>query len=413
MVINAEFKDIFFRHAHKIKIVENELSIDKNTILTNIKDIKQVTFEVTQDCNLRCKYCIFNSDAYPYHRKPSPLYMEFDNAKKVIDYIAGFISGRKNKTLSIGFYGGEPLLNFKFIEQMVELSKSIFYGWELIFTITTNGTRLTDTNIHFFIENHFRLLVSLDGPEKNHDSKRVFPDGTGSFRIIKRNLEKIKSINEKYFTDNVTFSAVFSRDMSLEKVYRFFASSHLVNKNEINFGSVSEAFTTYYDEFNYDRLKFQQERARIFERILNKIREKKKLSALDTDIVSDYFIMNSALKTRTVNHLSGTCVFDARLFVAADGSFHICEKMNDQFPIGSVEKGFDYPRMIDIVHEYAALVKETCFDCEARFLCKRCYARFARDGKFEINNEYCKNVRKSLKKRLEELVKLNEEGFNS
>ncbi|MCP4213086.1 MAG: hypothetical protein GY765_00450 [bacterium] len=80
--------------------------------------------------------------------------------------------------------------------------------------------------------------------------------------------------------------------------------------------------------------------------------------------------------------------------------------MNSQFSIGDVDKGFDIERMVSIAAEFSGLIKETCGECRARFLCRRCYIHFAREGRFEIDPEFCDKQRNFAAK-LELLIKIS------
>ena len=94
----------------------------KTFLIDEANGFKQLILEVTTECNLRCKYCIF-SDHYQYTRSYSNIYMNFETAKTALDYYMQNFKkvAYRNPTLKpvIGFYGGEPLLNFELIKQIV------------------------------------------------------------------------------------------------------------------------------------------------------------------------------------------------------------------------------------------------------------------------------------------------------
>lgn len=106
-----------------------------------------LVLQVTQNCNLRCSYCAY-SGAY-YNRTHSQKRMSFEMAKKAIDFLFSHSSERDQ--LVIGFYGGEPLLEFDLITQIVEYSESIGWGKKLRYVVTTNATLLTDKVLDFFV----------------------------------------------------------------------------------------------------------------------------------------------------------------------------------------------------------------------------------------------------------------------
>lgn len=409
-LINQQIKSIYSKYAKEETITFLQAKVDKPTITEKLKHLRQLVIETGQNCNLDCKYCVYSSGEYFYTRDSSSRCIDFDTARKAIDYAFGLISDRDKKEFTIGFYGGEPLLYVDLIQQIVDYAKSIFKNWRLIFTITTNGTILPDSIIKLLMDNNFKTLVSLDGPKESHDQKRVFPDGTGSHNVVMENLKRLRAANEQYYIDMVTFSIVYSKDLSLEKLYHFFNTSGLVKYNTSNLGFVNEYDTQYYDKYKYDKKRLREEGKRIFRAILKR-NSTEDLSNIDTSFIMVHSILNDTLKARKFSLLTGTCCYDDRLMVAADGKYHICEKMNDKFPIGNTEDGFDYERMVDLVKEYSDLINECCRDCEIRFLCVRCFANLAGNGKFEMNKKFCEDNVFSTKKMLEEVIQLNEGGL--
>ncbi|MGD2087093.1 MAG: hypothetical protein PVH61_13000 [Candidatus Aminicenantes bacterium] len=84
------------------------------------------------------------------------------------------------------------------------------------------------------------------------------------------------------------------------------------------------------------------------------------------------------------------------------------EYMNDKFPFGDVNSGFDFEKMAKIVRDFTGLIKTHCLDCDARFLCHRCYIHFAKNGVFTVDPAFCEKKRKVFKS-LEKLIELKEE----
>lgn len=171
--------------------LNNELSIEEIKDLTYKSSLSQLILIVTENCNLRCEYCIY-SDKYPKDIKYSDLKMDFDTAKLAIDEYFRLHSKREeyglNKTPNISFYGGEPLLNFELIKQCVEYIKKI--DSSTIFYITTNGTIMTDEITKFLSENNFIVTFSLDGNKENHDRNRIVINKIGTFDVIYKNIKK-------------------------------------------------------------------------------------------------------------------------------------------------------------------------------------------------------------------------------
>ena len=151
--------------------------------------MRQLTLQVTQQCNLRCKYCAY-SGIYKNNRTHNSRRMNWDTAKKAIDFFF-----KRNKSLSdivVGFYGGEPLLEFELMKKCVEYAKSKNEGKRIKFNITTNGTLLSDEVVDFLVKENFSVSISLYGNAETHDINRKFSNGEGSFSLILKNIERIK-----------------------------------------------------------------------------------------------------------------------------------------------------------------------------------------------------------------------------
>lgn len=142
---------------------------------------------ITTDCILRCKYCFVKKN----HR-----YMDLKTAKQTIDLLIS--SPGKNKILRI--YGGEPLLNFKFIKKIAPyaFNQAKTRNKKLIVTLCTNAFLLTDDHVHFFKNHDFRLAISIDGDEKTHNRFRISGNPSGTYRRIERNLDLVfKNFDKK------------------------------------------------------------------------------------------------------------------------------------------------------------------------------------------------------------------------
>ncbi|RDC48710.1 radical SAM protein [Acinetobacter sp. RIT592] len=144
------------------------------------------TIFLTRDCNLRCNYC--------YEGTKEKLNMSFETADKVINFIDERVKNNenlKNKTVKIVLHGGEPLLNQGVLKYIVEKLESID-EYDIVFDMTTNGTIL-NSDILTTLKKIHNISVSIDGGHKVHDFNRVLKNGQGTFNIVKKNIEKMKS----------------------------------------------------------------------------------------------------------------------------------------------------------------------------------------------------------------------------
>lgn len=409
-VINACMKKRFLARAARRRIPIKDENIDETAIKRRVRSLQQVIFEVTENCNLRCKYCVFNGN-YINQRELAPHNMNFETAKKGLDYLYSLVKDRREKQFTLGFYGGEPMLNFRLVRRIVSYARSCFTGWNLRFNMTSNLTLLNEAVLDFLVENDFTLLVSLDGGKENHDAKRVFPDGTGTHDIVMGNLEKIAKRDKDYFKRKVSFSTVYSLDLPLGNLYEFFCRSELVKRKRMRFSIVNNYNTDYYEKYPGSRPAFQEELQRIAARVLEKVKGNEELFGYEREIYSNLKGIGDSLENRSFSTLAGSCLFDSRLYLDAHGRFHICEKMNNTFSFGDVDNGFDFEKMAAIAGQFTAIVKDKCSQCSIRFLCQRCYVAFTGSGQLELDPKFCKDQEESIVRNLEKFIECKEEAL--
>ena len=150
---------------------------------------QSITFIVTEDCNLRCKYC------YITH-KTSNKRMKFETAKKFIDYILTADIERADDVI-IDFIGGEPMIEMKLVDQISDYFKkrayelNIPWAWRYRLNFSTNGVNYNSPEVQAYIKKNkgkISIGMSIDGTKEKHDLNRVFPDNSGSYEIIEKNI---------------------------------------------------------------------------------------------------------------------------------------------------------------------------------------------------------------------------------
>lgn len=408
LIINKEFRRQLEDFGGERKLQIKPHGIDQNRLRDNMKNLTQMILEVTQDCTLACKYCVYG-EYYPSHRSASKKAMTLSTAKKSIDYIYNIIKDRGKKEFHISFYGGEPLLNFGLIQKIIRHARNKFSHWTLSFNFTTNLTVLSEEMIDFIIENDVHLTVSLDGPRENHDAKRVYHNGSGSFDTVMKNLARIQKRFAE-FNQGITFNAVFSKDLSLKKLHEFFANHPLTTQNQVRMSSVDDFENQYYKKYPANIKALKKEVSEIWNTILEK-KKNRNLAPIENSFMQPVRMCDTSLKNSHHTTLAGTCLFDSRLYIDAEGWFHPCERINNRFPIGNVECGLDYPRMELLLNQYSRIIETECAQCPVRFLCYRCFSTFAGDGEFTINPEFCRDQLQGIAKELNILVSLKQKGF--
>ncbi len=149
--------------------------------------IKSMCLNVAHDCNLRCEYCFAAKGDFGHGR----MLMPFEVGKAAIDFLIANSGTRHN--LELDFFGGEPLMNFDVVRQVVEYARSIekLHNKNFRFTITTNGLLLTEDKIDFINREMSNVVLSLDGRKAVNDLLRVRVDGSGSYDAIVPKYQKL------------------------------------------------------------------------------------------------------------------------------------------------------------------------------------------------------------------------------
>ena len=153
-------------------------------------EIKALCLHVAHTCNFSCKYCFASQGKYQGERA----LMSLEVGKKAIDFLVANSGAHRN--LEVDFFGGEPLMNFAVVKEIVAYARSIEKGKKknFRFTLTTNGMNLDDEVIDFANQECYNVVLSLDGRKEVHDRYRKTPSGQGTYELIvpkfQRFLEK-------------------------------------------------------------------------------------------------------------------------------------------------------------------------------------------------------------------------------
>lgn len=378
--------------------------------------VQQLTLQVTQQCNLRCAYCAY-SGIYEKNRVHSSARMSFETAKKAIDH---FIShNHEISKVVIGFYGGEPLLEYELIKRCVEYVKLNIEGKRLRFNMTTNGTLLTDEVVDFLVENEFYLSISLDGSQKEHDVNRKFKNGKGSFETIINNIKRIRDRYPEY-EKNMSIMTTVNPHMDLGCVVDYFNTEELMKDKHIVFNTMNEKdlkeSAVYEDEF-YNIRNFEY--IKLLFSMIGKIDQKyvSPLVIRSGSSVEQYFksIRNHSPLTRKMHH-GGPCVPGVRkLFVRTDGYLYPCERVNElqsYYCIGHVDKGINIEQAKSILN-IGKLSSRWCKQCWALRHCSICAAQLdfecEPDEKSKLNR--CFVSKQQAWFSIKELCVLNEFGL--
>ena len=154
--------------------------------------VKALCLHVAHTCNLNCAYCFASQGKYAGERA----LMSYETGKQALDFLVSHSGDRHN--LEVDFFGGEPLMNFDVVKQLVAYARSIEKqaGKNFRFTLTTNGVLIDDDVIDFANREMSNVVLSLDGRREIHDRYRVDYAGNGSWDKIVPKFQKLVQARE-------------------------------------------------------------------------------------------------------------------------------------------------------------------------------------------------------------------------
>lgn len=376
-LINNNFRDI--RQPCEFNLVYPYSQDELNSMFTS--RIKSMTLALTEQCNLRCKYCGYMpkyiDDNYQLKEMPKEV------AFRAIDILMK--NSHESELCHLGFYGGEPLLRLDLIKECIAYISDKYPFRKPTYNITTNAVLLDDKIADFLIENDIKIIISFDGPEKDQNKYRVDYNGNSSYEKVYQNIQALYRKDPKFFRESVTYNVVMFNGASNE----LFESVDNLWKSDINMIDLFE--TEYFinardknDEINKD------------ERI---------------DVKAYDFAYKNMLKGMKKYYNSfgvpacgnsifpgGFCIPGVRKnFVTTDGKIIVCEKVDESqeiFEIGDVYSGIDINKIEWLVDETLKRL-ERCKHCWAAKFCKICFKDI-----LNINDEFCKKAREDVESEL-------------
>lgn len=354
---------------NRLKNVEHPISSQVPCLLD--RKIEKITLQVTQSCNLRCSYCIYAEDKNLGQRSHSSNSMSLDTAKRAIDFYRSHSEDAPAE--NIGFYGGEPLLQFPLIQEIVNYAETVFSGKKLSFIITTNATLLTDEVIKFLISKNFKVMFSIDGSKDAQDKNRRFSNGTGSYDIVIKNINRFFEI-EPELMNSFSVSTVITPDQNYEDVVSLFSLPSLKQVN-IEATYVEEDAVILHPSVEYIS-KYAQD---YFYELVNQLRGSRSFvtnALVKKDVLS---MINNTKQIRPItlgesSAPGGPCIpGKLRLFINCFGDFYPCERVNENcaMKIGSLDTGFNYEKVDELLN-IGKINSESCRKCWAFSLCTLC-----------------------------------------
>ncbi len=336
--------------------------------------VKALCLHIAHDCNLACQYCFAEEGEYHGRRA----LMSFEVGKKALDFLIANSGNRVN--LEVDFFGGEPLLNWDVVKQLVEYGRSREEEChkKFRFTLTTNGVLLNDEIMEFCNREMSNVVLSLDGRKEVNDRMRPFRNGTGSYDLIVPKFQKFaKSRGTKdYFVrgtftrNNLDFSedVLHFADLGFEKL----SMEPVVSDPKEPYSIREEDLPKIMEE--YDKL------AKEF------IRRKKEGRGFQFF----HFMIDLSQGPCVAKRLSGCGSGTEYLAVTPWGDLYPCHQFvgMEDFLLGNVDEGITNPAVRDEFKLCNVYAKDKCKDCFARFYCSGGCAANAYNFSGDITGAY-------------------------
>lgn len=417
-----------YQEKHNLFKGEQDFSLDfpfsKNEYSKLTKNlVRHLILNITENCNFRCSYCKFTrgSDFVRNHANRS---MSWDVIKKSIDFFiqnSGYFIEQTDIEITLGFYGGEPLLEAEKIFRAVEYLKENYPAEfpRILFSVTTNGSCLTDSIIKKLIQYDFNLLLSLDGPKEINDRYRHSTTGESAYDLVFKGISRIRDLDLEYYKRRVGISIVCAPEYHLPETLKYFQDEFFGENRIYFFSAVNQDDTDFLDDFDMvsERKKRQnQEEALTKEYIQMMIKEEN-----DRVLNGLFYKTVESIHTRHVFPIkdkvfpNGICLPGLqKVLVDTNGNFHLCEKINWNFSIGNIEDGFDVDKIFQLVDGYVENTGD-CQNCWAIRFCTDCYLSAIEGDSYckESKQKFCDSTQKRVLKDLKTYVEIIDKNPNA
>ena len=388
----------FFSPKRPLKIEHDQTHILEYHLNENIK---QLILQLTQQCNFRCAYCTYGVKDFQYQREHSSKSMTQEMATRAIDFFHAHSSNQSE--VSIGFYGGEPLLEFELLKKLVNYAEKKIVGKTLLFSITTNGSLLTPEVAKFMSEHKFTLMISLDGTPEIHDHSRKFlSTGEGTFATIKRNIDTIKREFPEWFK-SIIFHIVIDPRYPCNNLHALFSEDDTFKHSIILTTLVDDVSSVEKSVPGNDFIR--EHNQHLFKAYLAIIGRypKDKVSRVAKQMLGSVYhrIKTSMATSKELSDTmapSGPCIpGERRLFINVDGDFYPCERVSetsDAMIIGNLQGGFDLEKANRILN-VGQLTGENCRNCWTIRQCQICVRDCDNNGELsgEVKLSQCDRIR--------------------
>ena len=358
--ITADDIEEIFKDIEELKKEGKLFSEDKfKDLQIDIKarptQLKALCLHIAHDCNMCCKYCFAGEGEYSGDRS----LMSFEVGKRALDFLIEQSGSRKN--LEVDFFGGEPLLNFDVVKQLVAYARSIEKekGKNFRFTLTTNGVLLDDEVMEWANKECYNVVLSLDGRKETNDRMRRTRNDKGTYDLILPKFQKMaKERNQQgyyirgtYTHYNTDFAndILHLADMGFEQL----AMEPVVTDPKMDYALQESDIPKLKDQYDL-----------LAKEMCKRNREGKGFTFF-------HYMIDLEGGPCIYKRISGCGVGTDYMAVTPWGDLYPCHQFvgDEKFLLGNV---FDGVKNTDIVNEFKlcnVYSREACQDCFAKLYC--------------------------------------------
>jgi uncharacterized protein len=339
--------------------------------------IHYLTLNVVEFCNLSCKYC------FAQHEFENGKKMSIETAYKAVDW---FAKNWKDGDAEILFFGGEPLLNFKLINKVVDYSIDKFSKKlnKLSFGITTNGTVLSKEIVEFLYEKNFKVAVSIDAGNVAHDENRIAINNRASYERI---LENIKLMSSRGIRVNARCT-LYGFHNNIKKLKKDLSNLKLTSIQ------VSIA-TPNYTGKSYEKIPVEYNN----NNLISEFEKNLELETYDESKNSEGVILEIIERIKKKNRKIVPCGIGRSLVnVSSEGSIYPCHRFSnlEKYKLGNLD---DESFSKAIFEDLTVDTIPACKVCWAKYLCGGgcLYNNAAVTGDILTpSKEICVNIQKTI-----------------
>ncbi len=347
--------------------------------------VKALCLHIAHDCNLACKYCFAEEGEYHGRRA----LMSFEVGKKALDFLVANSGNRVN--LEVDFFGGEPLMNWQVVKDLVNYGRSLEepHHKKFRFTLTTNGVLLNEEVLEFVNREMANVVLSIDGRKEVHDRMRPHRGGQGSYdEVVPKYQHVAESRNQMNYYVRGTFT---HHNLDFAEDVRHLAD---LGFEQISVEPVVAADTEDYALREEDVSQILEEYDKL---ALEYIRRKKEGKGFNFF----HYMIDLEGGPCVAKRLSGCGSGTEYLAVTPWGDFYPCHQFvgQEEFLMGNVDEGIVRTDIRDRFKCCNVYAKPKCKDCFAKFYCSGGCAANAYNFTGDINGAYdlgCELQRKRI-----------------